>query len=370
MDFFITDYRISGADAVALEDSIMQQDKLVTAGSKMLRNYTSLISATVVTRLLDGEYKIAGKTKMDEFGIDNILSDSPDILSAAVKVVADDVAAYSLCNDVFGKYRRQAAQNGCCYIRPTYGTVSRYGLIPLVSSMDQIGIVCKNLHDGLLLLKYIAGNDINDGAMFPEKKYNYDKINSKITVGVPDAVVSRADKDTQGAIKSFAEKFNSVSINLEHFDIYKQVMYILSSAEISNNINRYDGIKFGYRASGYRGIDGLYTKSRTEGFGLNTKLTAIIGTIVLSQDYYTSYYEQAMKIRRLVKESLRFSDYDIIALPCAISGSKYDNLSLYALAALAGLPSISFPYKGQGIQLVANVKNESIFKAVWEACMS
>ncbi|HBN85054.1 MAG TPA: hypothetical protein DDZ89_14565, partial [Clostridiales bacterium] len=186
----------------------------------------------------------------------------------------------------------------------------------------------------------------------------------------PESIVNKADQETQSAIKEFAEKFNSVNVDLEYFDVYKQVMMILSCAEISNNISRYDGIKFGYRASGYKGIDDLYIKTRSEGLGVETKLAAIMGAMVLSKNQYTPYYEQATKIRRLIKESLRFDAYDIIVLPCCISEDPYENLSLFALPNLVGLPCASFSYKGQGIQLIANVKNENLISTAWEVCMA
>ena len=367
MDYYVTDYDLSGPEAVALEDSIMLKGSPVTAGSKMLENFISPFDATVVARLRDNKTTIAGKTKMMEFGIDGISADSPDEIPESIKVVADNVVSYSLCNDVFGKYRRNAAKLGVFYIHPTYGTVSRFGLIPLVSSMDQIGVACKNLADGFKLLSVLAGNDPNDGAMFPEKNYSYLGLNKKITVGVPASIVKQADESAQKSIRGFAEKFNAVDIKLDYFDVCKQTMYILCCAEISNNINRYDGIKFGWRASNCGNLDDLYVNTRTEAFGLEVKLSAVMGSMVLSQNQYVPYYEKAMKIRRLIKESLQFDKYDVIILPTAINENPYDNLSLFALAPLVGLPSISFSYKGCGIQLIANVKNESALITAWEA---
>ena len=366
MSYYITDYGVSGANTVALEDSIMQQGRPDTAGSKMLQNFISPLDATAVTRLLDNGYVISGKTAMDEFGISGIAADGPDETAGAVKAVAEGAAAYALCNDVFGKYRRQAAEHGVCYIHPTYGTVSRYGLIPLASSMDQIGVVCKNPADGFKLLSIIAGNDAKDGAMFPEKHYSYAKKDKKITVNVPNCVVNRAEKGAKESIFDFAEHFRSTNIELDYFDVYKQVFYILNCAEFSNNISRYDGIKFGYRAEDYKNVNDLYVKTRTEAFGPDVKLAAIMGCMVLSHEQYAPYYEKAMKIRRLIKESLRFGEYDVIASPTAISGGPYENLSLYALATLAGLPSVSFSYKGQGIQLIADVKDENALITAWE----
>jgi len=367
MSFFINDYDVTGPNAVALEDSIMQKDKPITAGSKILENFISPFDATVVSRLAQSQYKLAGKTSMDEFGVFSIADTSNNTLGA-VSAVKDDIVGYALCNDLFGKYRKQATESDCCYIHPTYGTVSRFGLIPRASSMDQIGIVCKNLSDGFVLLSQIAGNDLKDGAMFSDKNFHYTPANKQVKVGIPKTVVQKAGVKTKDAIKSFTEKFQSVDIELKYFDVYKQVMYILSCAEISNNINRYDGVKFGYRSPSFKGVKDLYIKTRSEGFGFDVKLTATMGAMVLSQNQYVPYYEKSLKVRRLIKESLRFDSYDVIVLPCELSKNPYENLSLYALPALAGLPSVSFNYNGQGIQLIANTKNENALLSAWEVC--
>ncbi len=367
MSCFISDYGITGPNTVALEDSIMLKEQLVTAGSKMLEGFISPFSATVADRLVDNQYLIAGKTTMDEFGIPSMTTGQFEI-PGAVQAVADSMAGYALCNDVFGRYRRQAAENGCCYIHPTYGTVSRFGLIPMVSSMDQIGVVCKNLSKGFTLLSHIAGKDPKDGAMFPEEHYSYASAHQDIRVGIPGSVIQKADSSDRKAIESFTAKFQTVDIMLEYFDNYKQVMYILSCAEVSNNINRYDGIKFGYRTPSFKGINDLYVKTRSEGFGIDAKLTAIMGAMVLSQDQYVPFYEKAMKVRRLIIESLVFDKYDVIVLPCKISEDPYENLSLYALPTLAGLPSVSFAVNGCGIQLIANVKREDLLLSAWEVC--
>ena len=362
MSCFIKDYGLSGAGCAAIEDSIMQKGEPVTAGSKILEGFVSPITATVVDKLLSGGFKIAGRTTMDEFGIPALFDGNPDAVSGAVAAVADGKAEFALCNDLFGTYRRQAAEAGLCYIHPTYGTVSRFGLIPMASSMDQIGVVCRDMAKGFELLSLIAGKDEGDGAMFPEKTYDYSGGRTDITVGIPDFL-----RDNE-AVRPLAGKFVSADIGLKYFDVCRQVMYILACAEISNNINRYDGIKFGFRAPGYKGVDDLYVKTRTEGFGPETKLAAIMGSMVLSQAQYEPYYEKAMKLRRLIRDSLKFDKYDVIALPCEISGDSYENLSLYALAALAGLPSISFEYEGRGIQLIAGAKNENLLKSAWEVC--
>jgi len=290
----------------------MQRGCLATAGSKILDNFIAPFDATVITRLSEKTERV----KLAEFG----LGDPGDLPGSPL-----------LCNDVFGHVRSRAVKQGLCYIRPTYGTVSRFGLIHAASSMDQIGIVAKDPVEGFSLLSAIAGHDPNDGAMFPEKNYTY-----------------KADKKEP--------RWSDLQLIDTNADVYEQIMTILGYAEISNNISRYDGIKFGFRAANYKNLDDLYVKTRTEGFGLEAKLVSIMGFLVLTQDYYTKYYDKALKIRRLIKESLRFDTYDVIAAPA-------DN----HLAVLAGLPSLTFNYKGNSVQLIADVKKENVLFSAWEA---
>lgn len=368
MGYYISDFEKSGENAVALEDNILLKGKPATAGSKMLENFIAPYSATVVEKLLEKGYTIAGKTKMDEFGIGKMWEKTPEETLPAVKVVADGLAEFSLCSDIFGERARQAAENGCCYIRPSYGTVSRFGLVPLATSMDQIGIVCKNLGSGFKLLCHMAGKDPKDGAMLPEKEYCYGKSQEEIKIGLPAGIIKKADEPTRAAIKDFAQKFEHKEMELEYFDVYKQVMCVLSSAEISANTNRYDGIKFGYRASAYKSMQELYTKTRTEGFGSGVKFAAIVGTMVLSQEQYGKYYEKAMKLRRLIKEAVKFDEYKLILLPLKIGDDAYENLALYALAPLLGLPCISFMHRGQALLLLANTNGENLLLSAGEAC--
>ena len=297
---------------VYLDDSIMKKGCLATAGSKMLENFIAPFDATVVSRLDENTESV----KLAEFG----LGDPGELPGSPM-----------LCNDVFGHIRCRAVQQELCYIRPTYGTVSRFGLVPAASSMDQIGIVCKSPSEGFSLLSAIAGNDGKDGAMFPEKSFSYKAEKREIRRGTPLPSYSYAG-------------------------VYRQVMDILCYAEISNNISRYDGIKYGYRAPHYRNLDDLYTKTRTEALGPDAKLAAIMGCLVLSQDHYGKYYEKAMKIRRLIKESLRFDEYDVIEMPA-------DD----PLAVLAGLPSLTFSRNGACVQLAADVKKENVLFTAWEA---
>jgi aspartyl-tRNA(Asn)/glutamyl-tRNA(Gln) amidotransferase subunit A len=264
-------------------------------------------------------------------------------------------APYALCNDLWGYYRKQAAESNRYYIHPTYGTVSRYGLIPTATSMDQIGVLCKDVREGFNLLSIIAGHDKKDGVMFSEESYSYNKSDKKLTVGIPSGF---ADFTKGEAVQDFCRAFHTKEIALEYTDVYTPVQCILSNAEISGSLSRYDGIKYGFRANDYNNLNELYINSRSQGFGREVKTAIILGNLVLSQSNYNKYYDKAMKIRRLIKESLTFDGYDLIILP-------HDHA---ALTALAGLPSVTFSYKEQGIQLLANVKNESALLTACEVC--
>ncbi|MCL2409633.1 MAG: amidase family protein [Oscillospiraceae bacterium] len=345
-----------------IDDSIMQKGRPATAGSKMLANFISPLDATVVTRLKTlANTEIHSKSGTDEFGASALTLEPSDNLPAAVEAVKNGTASIAICNDYTGSVRLAAAANGLSYIHPTYGTVSRFGLIPAASSMDQIGVVCNSLSDGFSALEAIAGANPKDGAMFPDERYSYQPGKSGIKIGVP----AHAAKDP--AVSEFVKNFDSVEFELKYFDVYSHVMLILCFAELCHNINRYDGIKFGHRAENFQGLDGLYVKSRTEAFGFSAKLAAIMGAFVLSGENYTLYYDKAMRIRRLIKESLDFGKYDAIILPAHSENDPLTRLAYTALPQLAGLPSVTVPFGG-GISLIADVKRENtLFSAIKEA---
>lgn len=361
-EFFVSKYNVNADNAFALDDNIMVRGGLTTAGSKMLHNFISPLQATVVDKLLDAGMELAGKTKLDEFAVPVIAEEAYDVLSGAVGAVSESACKVALCNDVSGKIRRQAPENGLYYIHPTYGTVSRFGLIPAVSSMDQIGIVCRDIDAGFNILGMIAGHDEKDITTFPQKSYSYASKEGRFKIGIPSNVIEAADEKSRESIYGFTGNHDAEEFELKYFDVFSQVMYILSSAEIGNNTSRYDGVKFGYRTSGYTGLNDLYTKSRTEGFGPDMKLLSIVGAFVLSKENYEAFYLKSMKIRRLIKEHANdlFSRFDAIALPLRLKDSDpYKNLALYAFAVLCGLPSVSVPLGAGGIQLVAQVKDEN-----------
>ena len=310
---------------VILEESIMQKGIPATAGSKMLENFVSPIDATVVTRLESAGAQIVGRAGMDEFGVSGLFG--TETITEAVGAVADGKADFALCNDYTGATGRAAAAQGVCYIHPTYGTVSRYGLIPAVVSMDQIGIVCKTPAEGFKALKTITGYDPKDGMMLIADK----------------TVNEKSVKDFE--LAEYESKYSG---------IFTQIMQILCCAELSNNISRYDGIKYGYRAGEYRSLQELYTKSRTEAFGAEVKLAAMIGAMVLSKENYIRYYDKAMRLRRLIKDEFEFdqekrqekqngSSERISSSTARIHSDGTSEPNCHMLSRLCGLPAVATP---------------------------
>ena len=331
----IKDFAHRGTNSVLLEDNIMIAGTPAAAGSKILEGFNSLITATVVTRLEKAGFKVAGTASADQFGLPCLFEDSPP--SDAVNAVASGAVEFALANDVFGRVRAAAVAAGCCYIRPTYGTVSRFGLIPTATSMDSVGIICRDLSRGYKLLNAIAGKDEKDGAMYDMESYNY----ASPSMNSPIATLSQFPVNIEGAIK----------IDLPYADLYGEVMYTLATAELSHNINRYDGIAFGHRATDARKLDELYTKTRAT-LSTDIKFAAIMGASFVSGDNYTKLYEQAMKLRGMICDSITFDGYDLIALPCPDKLS-YENLGLFALPALTGLPCVAMEYQGQQVQVIS-----------------
>jgi len=406
MECFVTKYDVgssAGGERVVLEDSIMRKGSLAMAGSKIMEGFVSPLDATVVTRLETAGINIVGKATMDEFGASGLFigqgaqsqgaesqetesqgaeSQGERQGSGAVAAVAGGLADFALCNDYTGAVGVEAAAKGLCYIHPTYGTVSRYGLIPSVPSMDQIGVLCKAPAEGARLLSAIAGHDPKDGAMFPApnaegggpgdgrgegpehvptaagaaRSGGSGCPRPKLRIGLPVNVIARSPD--AAAIMGFVNGFETTEFELKYAEAFAPVMQILCCAELCNSINRYDGIKFGYRAKGYNGLHELYTMSRTEAFGPDAKLAAIVGSMVLSQDKYMRYYDKAMRVRRLIKESLNFGRYDAIIMP-ADAGSESSRF-LQALPRLCGLPAVTFAAGGCAMTLIADSRREDM----------
>jgi len=312
-----------------ISNSIMQKGKLATAGSKMLEDFISPINANVVELLEAANVKIIGTGESDEFGISGLFGELTDVFAddGVVGAVASGKADVALCNDYTGSISYATASKALCYIHPTYGTVSRYGVIPAVSSIDQVGIICKSPEAGFDVLKIIAEYDAKDGVMSPEFS---------------------AAKNSSGE----GNDIRTAEFEPKFAEVYTQIMQILCCAELSNNISRYDGVKFGYRAKDYNGLQELYVKTRTEAFGEDTKLAAILGTMVLSNENYSRFYDKAMRLRRQIMESLNFDTYDVVI------GRGAESASLAVASRLCGLPSVTT----HDCTYVANVGCESVLK--------
>ena len=266
----------------------------------MLANFSAPFDATVAVLLQSAGVRVSGRHSMGEFGAEGLFSEQSGILTDSVSSFANSDVDAMLCNDYTGAISIEAGRQGLYYIHPTYGSVSRYGLIPSVVSMDQIGVLCRDIKTGFEILKIIK----------QDKQINHP----------PNSPACSLKETPQ-----------------PYYDIYPQIMQILCSAELANNISRYDGIKFGFRAEGYSGLEELYKKSRTEAFGKNIKLAALTGAMVLSKDNYIKYYDKAMRLRRLIKESLIF-DGNILLTANSDQTSRFPVLSR-----LCSLPSLTTP---------------------------
>ncbi len=333
---------------VVLDDMILTKDMPTTAGSKMLCGYMSLFDAEVVTRLKDAGYAICGKAKVGEFAI--------DLLATAPKIVKTEDVQGAVCLNVNGSVLRACAQNGVAAIKPTYGTVSRYGTIPVACSGETLTVVAKTADGATELLKVISGHDDKDGtslsddvcksALTPCEMKKKALLFSDMYDTADGGVKAKIDE----AVKSLAK--NGVEIEKADSGLIKRARIawnILMSAELCNNVSRYDGVKYGYRSKNYTNIDELYTNSRTESFGDFLKKVILFGSETLSTDNYMKVYDKAMRIRRVICEEFAkiFADFDVVIMP-AVSAMEYKEMAedasfsenLYtAPSSITGLPA-------------------------------
>lgn len=376
-----TDSPLAGVP-VSIKDNINTKGILTTCASKMLSNYIPVYNATVVEKLEQAGAIVIGKLNMDEFAMGSTNETSyygtvknPWDLErvaggssggAAAAVCADE-AFYTLATDTGGSIRQPAAFCGVTGIKPTYGLVSRYGLIAFASSLDQIGTIAHNVEDCAAALSIIAGNDNKDSTCTKIKNYNFLEALVEdvkgLKIGIPLNYISNGlEKEIKASILQAAKKFENMGANIEEFSFdFSQyaipAYYILSSAEASSNLSRYDGIRYGYRAKEITNINDLYVKSRSEGFGQEVKRRILLGTFVLSSGYYDNYYKKALQVRELIKTSFEkaFQKFDIILAPVTpttalkLNQSLNDPLKMYlgdiytVSVNIAGLPAVSIP---------------------------
>ena len=373
--------KLAGA-VIAVKDVLSIKNKPTTCSSKILKDFTALYTATAVQKLIDEDAIIIGKTNCDEFamGSSNENSAFGNVLNPAdnervpggssggsAAAVAADLCDAALGTDTGGSVRQPAAFCGVFGLKPSYGRVSRYGLTAFASSFDCIGSLTKNAEDAALILEVISGKDKCDSTSYETPVPEYSKnLNSekKFKIGLPkecfgEGLSLETKNATDSLVKELSSKgFEIVDISLPHSEYTIATYYILTTAEASSNLARYDGAKYGYRSGKSSTLIDMYKSSRSEGFGTEVKRRIMLGTYVLSAGYYDAYYLKAQKVRRLIKNDFdkAFEKVDLILTPTApttafkIGEKSGDPLEMYlsdiytTSANLAGIPGISFPY--------------------------
>jgi len=366
---------------IAIKDNICIKGKKITCASKILANHISVYDATVIKKLKEAGLKIIGTTNMDEFAFGSSTENSCYFTTknpwntkkvpggssgGSAAAVALRLVPFALGSDTGGSIRQPASFCGVVGFKPTYGLVSRYGLIAFASSLDQIGPITTNFIDCAYLLNIISGKDKNDSTSADIEKIDFTKyLNEDIKglkIGIPKEYFKEGlDKEIKESLKEVIEVFKKngaiiLDINLPHTEYAVATYYILASSEASSNLARYDGIKYGFRKE-EDSLSKLYTSTRRDGFGLEAKRRIFLGTFSLSSGYYDAYYLRALKVRTLIRLDFEnaFKEVDAILTPTSPTpafdiGEKIDDpLSMYLSdiytipANLAGLPAVSFP---------------------------
>lgn len=369
---------------IAVKDNILIESEITTAGSKILENYISAYDATVIKKIKNAGAIILGKTNMDEFAMGSSNESSaygvvknPINLEyvpggssgGSAAAVAGDMVLGALGSDTGGSIRLPAAFCGVVGMKPTYGMVSRFGLIAMASSLDQIGPFAKTVSDAEEIYSVIKGKDINDQTSLDINKHSINVNNPKsITIGIPEELYSAdgIDKETSKAIEESIYFFRShgmniKKINLPHSKYALSVYYIIMFAEVATNLARIDGIRYVRKGDKHDSLLDIYLETRGAGFGEEVKRRIMMGNFVLSAGHYDAYYTKAQKVRELISQDFinSFSKVDIIfsptspSLPFKLGEKNHDPIQMYLSdiltipANLAGLPAISIPVKNR-----------------------
>jgi len=367
---------------LGFKDILCTRGIRTTCGSKILENYVPFYDGTVVTRLKDRDAVILGKLNMDEFAMGSSTENSGFQITrnpwdleripggssggSAAAVAADECVA-ALGSDTGGSIRQPASCCGVVGLKPTYGRVSRYGLVAFASSLDQIGPITKDVEDCAIMMNAISGFDPHDSTSVnvevPDYKQSLAKEVKGIRSGIPDEYfVEGMDPDVERSVKEAIERFGEWGaevrrVSLPHTEYAVAIYYIIATAEASSNLARYDGVKYGFRSKGYRDLMEMYTQTRAKGFGQEVKRRIILGTYVLSAGYYEAYYRKASQVRTLMRKDFEeaFQQVDVIMAPTAptpafrIGEKAEDPLQMYLSdihtipVNLAGIPAISIP---------------------------
>jgi aspartyl-tRNA(Asn)/glutamyl-tRNA(Gln) amidotransferase subunit A len=396
---------------LAIKDLICTQGVRTTCGSHILENFIPPYNATVIEKLTAAGAVFVGKTNMDEFAMGSSTENSffgpthnPWDLTripggssggSAAAVAADECIA-SLGSDTGGSIRQPAACCGMVGLKPTYGRVSRFGLVAFASSLDQIGPFGKDVRDVALLLNVISGHDSRDSTSVDTPVPDFtraliDDVRSMV-LGVPrEYFIEGIDPEVETAVRQAIQTLEKLGarvmeVSLPHSPYALAVYYIIAPAEASSNLARYDGVKYGFRAKGNRDLLEMYRETRSQGFGAEVKRRIMLGTYALSAGYYEAYYRKASQVRTLIREDFQkaFSQCDVLLMPTAPTpafklGEKVDDpLQMYLSdiftipCNLAGLPGLSLPcgFSRQGLpiglQILANhFQEEKIFRVAY-----
>ena len=394
---------------VAIKDNLCTKGMLTTCASKILYNFVPGYTAEAVLNLEKAGAVILGKTNMDEFAMGSTTETSAFGVTrnphnkdhvpggssgGSAAAVAANECYYALGSDTGGSIRQPSAFCGVTGMKPTYGTVSRYGLVAYGSSLDQIGPIAKNVTDCATILETIASYDPKDSTSVKRDSYDFtsglvDDVKG-LRIGMPrDYYGAGLDGEVKAAIERAAKELEKKGAIIEEFDLglveYAiPAYYVIADAEASSNLARFDGVKYGYRCKNYEGLHNMYKKSRSEGFGPEVKRRIMLGSFVLSSGYYDAYYLKALRTKALIKQAFdrAFETYDIILAPAApttapkLGESLSDPLKMYLgdiytiSANLAGIPGLSIPVgrdsKGLpiGMQLLGDCfKEQTLIRA-------
>lgn len=394
---------------IAIKDNICTRGLKTTCASKILYNFVPTYDAQVIENLEAAGAVIIGKTNMDEFAMGSTTETSaygetknpvnPEHVpggssGGSCAAVAAGECSAALGSDTGGSIRQPSSYCGVTGIKPTYGTVSRFGLVAYASSLDQIGPIGKNAADCAALLETITSHDEKDSTSMERTDTDFTSAIGKdirgMKIGIPKEYLSDGlDDDVRAAIEQCAAYLKECGADVEYFDLGLMeytipAYYVIAAAEASSNLERFDGVKYGYRAKEYEGLHDMYKRSRSEGFGPEVKRRIMLGSFVLSSGYYDAYYLKALKVRALIKKAFdeAFAKYDIILGPAAptaapkIGTSLSDPMKMYlsdiytVAVNLAGLPGLTVPCsineKGLpiGVQLLGDCfREKTLFAA-------
>ena len=396
---------------VAIKDNMCTEGLLTTCSSRILGNFVPTFSAEAVINLEKAGAVILGKTNMDEFAMGSTTETSafgetknpwnPEHVpggssGGSAAAVAARECFYALGSDTGGSIRQPASFCGVVGLKPTYGTVSRYGLIAYGSSLDQIGPLCKDVTDCATIMEVIASHDLKDSTSVERDDTDFtsalvDDVKG-MKIGIPrDYFGEGLDPEVKAAVLKAAEVLKEKGAIVEEFDLSLveyaiPTYYTIAAAEASSNLERFDGIKYGYRTEEYNGLHNMYKKSRSEGFGPEVKRRIMLGSFVLSSGYYDAYYLKALRVKALIKKAFdeAFAKYDVILGPVAtttapkLGESLSDPIKMYLgdiytiSINLAGLPGLSMPCgtdsKGLpiGVQLIGDCfKEKNLIRAAF-----